>query len=29
MWNFRQYYADESDDYTEKMPDYAGISNIN
>ena len=27
--NFRQYYAEESDDYAEKTPDYAEISNIN
>ena len=24
--NFWQYYADESDDYAKKMPDYAEIS---
>ena len=28
MRNFRQYYAEESDDYAEKMPDYAEISKI-
>ena len=27
--NFRQYYAEESDDYAEKTPDYAEISKIN
>ena len=27
--NFRQYYAEESDDYAEKMPDYAEITKIN
>ena len=27
--NFRQYYAEESDDYAENMPDYAEISKIN
>ena len=29
MRNFRQYYAKESDDYAEKTPDYAEISNVN
>ena len=30
LWgNFRQYYADKSDDYAEKTPDYAEISKIN
>ena len=27
--NFRQYYAEKSDDYVEKTPDYAEISNVN
>ena len=27
--NFRQFYAEESDDYAEKTPDYAEISKIN
>ena len=27
--NFRLYYAEESEDYAEKMPDYAEISKIN
>ena len=27
--NFRQHYVEESDDYAEKMPDYAEISKIN
>ena len=27
--NFRQYYAEESDDYAEKTPDYAEICKIN
>ena len=27
--NFWQYYVEESDDYAEKMPDYAEISKIN
>ena len=27
--NFQQYYAEESDDYVEKTPDYAEISQIN
>ena len=27
--NFWQYYAEESDDYGEKTPDYAEISKIN
>ena len=26
---FLHYYAEESDDYTEKTPDYAEISKIN
>ena len=26
--NFRQYYAEESDDYAEKTPDYAEISKL-
>ena len=26
---FRQYFAEESDDYGEKTPDYAEISKIN
>ena len=27
--NFRQYYAEESDDYVKKTPDYAKICKIN
>ena len=27
--NFWQYYTEESDNYTEKMPDYAAICKIN
>ena len=28
MKNFRQYYAEVSDDYVEKTPDYAEISKL-